>query len=100
MSDYIERKSIKYEQWPVGPLYEPIMVVRKKTIDKIPSADVAQVVHGRWILRGRKILCSCCNALFEEVEEKELFEVKADLPYLREIEKYCFNCGAKMDLDG
>lgn len=55
--------------------------------------------HGRWILSGRKILCSKCKATFEELEEEELFEAKADLPYLCEIEKFCFNCGAKMDLD-
>ena len=46
--EYIEREAIKYEQWPVGPLYEPIMVVRKKTIDNIPAADVAPVQHGEW----------------------------------------------------
>ena len=28
--------------------------------------------------------------------QEELFEVKADLPYLCEIEKFCFNCGARM----
>lgn len=64
-----------------------------------PSADVAPVQHGKWILRGKKILCSCCNAVFEEVDEKDLFEVNADLPYLCGMEKYCFNCGAKMDLE-
>lgn len=45
MAEYIDRKSIRYEQWAVGPLNKPLMVVRKKTIDNIPAADVAQVVH-------------------------------------------------------
>jgi len=45
MAEYIERSSIKYEQWAVGPLCEPLMVVRKKTIDAIPAADVAPVVR-------------------------------------------------------
>ena len=45
MAEYIERSSIKYEQWAVGPLNEPLMVVRKKTIDSIPAADVAPVVR-------------------------------------------------------
>lgn len=47
MAEYIERSAIKYEQWAVGPLNEPLMVVRKKTIDAIPAADVAPVV--RWV---------------------------------------------------
>lgn len=66
---------------------------------EIPDADVAPVRHGQWILKGRKILCSSCKSVFAEVEEHELFDVNADLPYLCEIEKYCFNCGAKMDGD-
>lgn len=45
MAEYIEREAIKYEQWAVGPLNAPLMVVRKKTIDAIPSADVVEVVR-------------------------------------------------------
>lgn len=45
MAEYIERGAIKYEQWAVGPLNGPLMVVRKKTIDSIPAADVVEVVH-------------------------------------------------------
>ena len=48
MPEYIKREDIKYELWPLGPLCEPLMVVRKKTVDSIPAADVAPVVHGRW----------------------------------------------------
>ena len=82
--EYIEREAIKYEQWPVGPLYEPIMVVRKKTIDNIPAADVVPVRHGRWEwckdYDGDSILvCSECGRVCHE----------EDAPY-------CY-CGAKMD---
>ena len=45
MAEYIERDSIKYEQWSVGPLCAPLMIVRKKTIDSIPAADVVEVVR-------------------------------------------------------
>lgn len=61
-----------------------------------PPADVVPVRYGQWILQGHKILCSKCRAVFEELKEEELFEVKVNLSYLCEIEKFCFNCGAKM----
>lgn len=51
------------------------------TIDDIinePPVNVAPIQYGQWILRGRKILCSKCKAVFEELKEEELFEVKAD----------------------
>ena len=85
MAEYIERANIKYEQWSVGPLNEPLMVVRKKTIDSIPTADVAPVVRGRWDLlddAGSKIVkwnCDKCNRISTS---------KTD---------YCPNCGARME---
>lgn len=54
---------------------------------------------GEWILDGNKILCSSCRTVFYELEESEIFGAKADLPYLKEIEKFCFNCGADMRAD-
>lgn len=45
MSELISRSAIKYEQWSVGPLCEPLMVVRKKTIDSIPAVDAVEVVR-------------------------------------------------------
>ena len=45
MAEYIEREAIKFELWCVGPLNSPLMVVRKKTVDSIPAADVAPVVR-------------------------------------------------------
>ena len=92
MAEYIERSSIKYEQWAVGPLNEPLMVVRKKTIDSIPAADVAPVRHGRWEWLGRRAVeygyekhlrCSVCGWT------KWYYDAN-----------YCPNCGAKMDLEG
>lgn len=89
MSEYIKK----------DPLIEIAEQQGHVTIDDIinePPANVAPIQYGQWILRGRKILCSKCRAVFEELKEEELFEVKADLPYLCEIEKFCFNCGARM----
>lgn len=62
MAAYIEREAIKYELWSVGPLNEPLMVVRKKTIDRIPAADVAPVRHGRWVASHDEFCqCSLCK---------------------------------------
>ena len=87
--EYVEREAIKYEQWPVGPLYEPIMVVRKKTIDNIPAADVAPVRHAKWeVVVGsdgkEHMVCTGCR------KQQDLTGVFT----------YCPNCGAKMDLKG
>lgn len=56
----------------------------KEAIDSIPAADVAPVVHGRWMpfhsrTAGDMQYCSVC---------KIGFDAKTD---------YCPRCGAKMD---
>lgn len=50
-----------------------------ESIKELPSADVAPVVHGKWLKDYKMPTCSVCgNALpFED--------------------QYCSNCGAKMD---
>ena len=64
-------------------LYEAI-----EWVDDIPAADVAPVVHGRWIEKSapaRKIYfeCSHCGA-----QENKHTAIKGH---------YCWRCGAKMD---
>lgn len=60
------------------------------TIRNIPSADVAQVAHGRWINWGiydddgnGEYTCSCCGH-----NDKHSPNIKVP---------YCWYCGAKMD---
>lgn len=61
------------------------MTDAKRVIAEMPAADVAPVVHGRWIWRNKwepfefKYECSICHD-------------GSDLE-----SKYCPNCGAKMD---
>ena len=55
-------------------------------VDKIPSADVAPVRHGRWCVDGVYVVCSVCNRF-------TLSPIVKQLPTF----KYCPNCGAKMD---
>lgn len=53
-------------------------------IARFPAADVAPVVHGRWVDAGRGIkACSNCN-----------HGIKEHMAYANH---YCPNCGAKMD---
>ena len=55
------------------------------TIDDIPAADVAPVVHARWI-GNYNSHCSCCGAFCTGA-------------YIKEYPNYCPNCGAKMDVE-
>lgn len=58
-------------------------------MESIPAADVAPVVHGRWIYgEDIDIQCSVCGA--DALTEGDYRQVKS---------RYCPNCGAKMDLE-
>ena len=59
-----------------------------REINNIPTADVAPVVHGRWVYgEDVDIQCSVCGA--DAFTEGDYRQVKS---------RYCPNCGAKMDL--
>ena len=78
MAEYIERsaaiKAAKHA-WAKG--LEP-----SQYIEALPAADVAPVVHGRWVFGGDGcVICSECNE--EESNDNH--------------RNYCPNCGAKMD---
>lgn len=54
------------------------------SIGKLPAADVAPVVHGRWVEYQIPPIICCSNCDWATgIEEKNF--------------KYCPNCGAKMD---
>lgn len=82
MSDYIKREDaiqafdpLQRQDW-----YTPWIV---ETLKDIPSADVAPVRHGRWVVidaeEPRRYGCSECKRLSWNMEN------------------YCGNCGARMD---
>lgn len=77
MAEYIERdKAIKaLIGWETDPTDEDI----EYTLNKIPAADVVEVVHGEWIGHEGYEECNICH-------HKAMFE-----------HNYCPNCGAKMD---
>lgn len=61
-------------------------------VDEIPAADVAPVVHGRWIVSRETgdtyyhMNCSICGQFWRETHQKNIL-------------RFCPNCGAKMGGD-
>ena len=82
MTDYIEKEAARLAVMRAGYL-ENIL----PTLDAVPAADVAPVVHGRWVDVADKphlfYECSLC---------KERWGYGAMLHM-----NYCPNCGARMD---
>ena len=81
MAEYIEREALKEEFMKHYACEYPTALVMA-IIDNVSTADVVEVRHGKWITNefGRIFICSECSATRGQKE------------------KYCGNCGAKMDL--
>ena len=74
-----------------GPTAERLKKFCIDTVNNIPAADVAPVVHGKWLKPEYEYhvgICSLCGC----VPLKPAFR---STPY-----NYCPNCGAKMDGEG
>lgn len=97
MADYIERGtgvSIFRAKANMAVLSDaaPYFEKAAQMLEKLPAADVAPVVHGKWIVRfdgpykRRRCYCSHCgkhNGVGGIAKNQE--------------KPYCPNCGAKMD---
>lgn len=78
MDEYVERKTVIDL---ITRRYENPEICTQE-INSIPAADVAPVVHARWVFGGDGcVICSRCNE--EESNDNH--------------RNYCPNCGAKMD---
>ena len=103
MAEYIEREAAMdifgdvpmwdgyYEPYPFEVHCAIVGVVKliKEELSKVPTADVAPVVHGRWVRHTMIpyfVDCSVCKDVY--VDEEWLRDGKWG---------YCPNCGAKMD---
>lgn len=96
MAEYIERETAlsmreppksnrQYQTDNLDDAYEQGWDDALCSIEHIPAADVAPVVHGRWnCMDGYKTreVCSECGW---------------DVPEYGKFYSYCPNCGAKMD---
>ena len=105
MTDYIRREDahrmvVQLDKYAWA---SPVSEERRTTVDvdmvkfgldRIPAADVAEVVHGEWLRADddwnslTTIQCSLCS-------EEWCFETDDDVSLLNY--KHCPNCGAKMD---
>lgn len=73
----------------------PVLAVDKKWVDKAPTVDAVEVVHGRWEehlefdfegrCNGSISSCTACGELFSYIDTEDY--------------NYCPNCGAKMDME-
>ena len=89
MSEYIEREALK-EMFLSNN--KPLETAICSVIDAVPAADVAPVVHGRWVEAkvggmslypdGQK-MCSVCGQIMPSRWET--------------MPPFCYSCGAKMD---
>lgn len=89
MADYIDREALLTHQYNASHSNLPQlaeMVVGVEDIEDAPAADVAPVVHGRWIEDHDYLKCAECGVM-----------VKWDFTFF-DIGNwnYCPNCGAKM----
>lgn len=68
-----------------GPTAERLKKFCIDTVNNVSAADVAPVVHGRWVYHNFDTICSECrkSAIFDEWEQQAETE-------------FCPHCGAKM----
>lgn len=83
MPEYVEREDVIDL---ITRRYENPEICTQE-INSIPAADVAPVVHGRWLQKKHKI--------FGNVYDYVCSECGCD--YALAEYNYCPNCGAKMD---
>ena len=84
MDEYIDRNKVYELIGQTG-----VAKIHVSDIDVIPAADVAPVVHGRWVhehISGGYawVMCSECEAVIHKI-------------LINKRLNYCPNCGAKMD---
>lgn len=82
MAEYIQRETL-LERAEYDNNYR--LIIPSEAIKAAPAADVAQVVHGRWIYdkKAQRPYCSVCKGYFYGATNSPM--------------SYCPNCGAKMD---
>lgn len=81
MSEYIEHEAVNclLDKF-IGYIDEDTIYRIKQKLNVIPSADVQEVRHGRWL--ENVYGCYCCSVCRDSPEYPT---------------RYCSRCGAKMD---
>lgn len=93
MEKYIERETLlahlrKCKETSTGSgLTAAVITAIQYFVEKMPAADVAPVVYGRWThLGGDEWCCPVCG-----------FVITTEGSWDKPTKKYCEDCGAKMD---
>lgn len=86
MSEYIKREAALMKLMQDGCSAKNL-----QSISDMPAADVAEVVHGRWIDGAEDFTCGNHNA------ECSICRCYVSWDGCDEDFNYCPNCGAKMD---
>jgi hypothetical protein len=68
--------------YTVDAPYDEVVEMIEDCIDNQPTADVAEVKHGKWMKHGNEKKCSECQFIYYSNNDEWNF---------------CPNCGAKMD---
>lgn len=99
MTEYIEREAISeeirkyyYKNPPnssYGEGFDRGLDRAQRAILDAPAADVAPVVHGRWIDKGEYAVCMECGG-----RSGTQYDGVESIPLMTQ---FCPNCGAKMD---
>ena len=85
MNDYISRKALLdwvHEFYPEDKVFASAII-------NAPAADVAPVLHGRWIDKGEYAVCTECGG-----RSGTQYDGVEPIPLMTQ---FCPNCGAKMD---
>lgn len=83
MADYIEREKVLSKAAPVAGCFSNM--ISAYDVIMLPAADVAPVVHGRWLYGDYYDIGDVCS------------ECDWDSQMTHPSYRYCPNCGAKMD---
>lgn len=90
MSRYIDAEKLKDLYQPIdGKDYKVSMDIVRLNIDDIPTADVQEIKHGKWI--NRRFIIDVVSAVYHTCSNcnEELIGTDSD--------NYCSKCGAIMD---
>lgn len=105
MSDLISRSTVidQIAEFlsPKGLDEWEVMVEIREIIENAPAVDAVPVVHARWIFRKdpkhsycTQAVCSACKHIAKSNADLIVDNMKA---YFAEDNRFCRNCGARMD---
>lgn len=92
MPEYIERGAAKHAADLAFDMTETEYDILCKELDRVPAADVAPVVHGRWIEYTKVIIPEPYNKWEQAWKCSECGFNDGFVAY-----NFCPNCGARMD---